>query len=98
MSDYYGNATLEDWLAEEVFHCEKVPATIVERFEKWRHSVELDIERWMETDDGEGNNTSWRGWGRGFNGIPDEDDPEFGAAIRLGMNEMNAKKLDKQQT
>lgn len=88
MSDYYGSATLEDWLSEEVFECKKVPLNVVERFEKWRESVEQNIEAWMETDDGDGNNLSWRGWGRGFNGVPEEDDAEFGAAIRFGINEM----------
>ena len=73
MSDYCGNANLEDWLREEIFYGKKVPKNVVERFEKWRDAVETNIEQWMLTDDGEGNNVSWRGWGRGFNAIPESD-------------------------
>lgn len=77
MSDYYGSATLEDWLAEEVFGIESVPREVVVHFEKWRKGVEANIESWMESDDGDGNRLSWRGWGRGYAGIPDEDAAEF---------------------
>lgn len=77
MSDYYGAPTLEDWLAEEVFAIEKAPPEIVALFEKWREGIEGDIESWMNSDDGDGNNLSWRGWGRGFSSIPDDDETEF---------------------
>lgn len=72
MSDYYGNATLEDWLAEEVFHIDSVPAEIVARFEPWHSAIEHDIQSWMDSDDGDGPR-SWRGWGRGFSGIENFD-------------------------
>lgn len=88
MSDYYGEAKLEDWLAEEVFAIDVVPKHVVEKFEKWRDGVESNISSWMDTDDGYGNNLSWRGWGRGFNGVPDDDDVEFGKAIKFGVNEI----------
>lgn len=74
MSDYYGAATLEDWLGEEIFFMKVVPHFIVTRFEKYREAVERDIEAWMMSDDGEGNPLSWRGWGRGFNSIDDSDE------------------------
>lgn len=74
MSDYYGDATLESWLGHEVFFMENVPHSAVMKFEQWRHDVENNIEQWMQTDDGEGNNLSWRGWGRGFSAIADEDE------------------------
>lgn len=82
MSDYFGNATLEDWLAEEVFGVDEVQPDIVKHFEKWREAVEANIEGWMDTDDGDGNNDSWRGWGRGFYAIPDEEDKEFVALVK----------------
>jgi len=85
MSNYYGGATLEDWLAEEVFVVDKVPKDVVMLFEKWREGIEADIESWMNSDDGYGNELSWRGWGRGFNSIPDEDDCELGNAIKRGI-------------
>jgi len=91
MSDYYGDATLEGWLKAEVFYTDAIPQAIVNRFGKWRESVESDIEAWMGTDDGEGNNSSWRGWGRGFNGIPDSDNTEFAAAVRFGILTMGLK-------
>lgn len=72
MSDYYGTATLEDWLAEEVFEMEQVPPEVVALFERYREGVEHDIESWMESDDGDGNPLSWRGWGRGFNTVDDD--------------------------
>lgn len=73
MSDYYGDATLESWLYEEIFYPHKPPAEVVELFETWRESIEQDIESWIWSDDGDGNTLSWRGWGRGFNSVPDED-------------------------
>lgn len=85
MSDYYGNDTLEDWLKEEVFGVsEPVPKEIVELFEEWREGVENNISAWMGSDDGYGNALSWRGWGRGFQGIPDEDDESFDEALEKG--------------
>lgn len=74
MSDYYGDATLEDWLSEEVFRMEYLPEFIIQRFECIRQPVEQSIEQWMETDDGYGNRLSWRGWGRGFDRITLDDD------------------------
>lgn len=91
MSDYYGKATLEDWLAEEVFNLPNgttVPKEVVSKFEKWRSSIEADIESWMESDDGEGNNLSWRGWGRGFSSIPDEDDDDFDRIVEESKSEL----------
>ena len=93
MSDYYGSATLEDWLAEEVFSVDEVQPDIINPFEKWRLGIENDINAWMDSDDGYGNNLSWRGWGRGFNGIPDSDDVEFGKAIKKGMDILNHKQI-----
>ncbi len=84
MSDYYGTATLGNWLCEEVFKADELPKEAIDLFEKWREAVESNIEDWMETDDGDGNNLSWRGWGRGFNAIPDEDEGEFDLAIEEG--------------
>ena len=84
MSDYYGNATLEDWLAEEVFEVESVPKEVVSLFEKWRTDVQRSIQAWMDSDDGDGNELSWRGWGRGFYAIPDEDNKEFEFLVEKG--------------
>lgn len=82
MSDYYGAATLEDWLKEEVFAQNvPVPAEVVAHFEEWREGVERDIEAWMNSNDRFGNNLSWRGWGRGFNAISDEDTMRFDALV-----------------
>jgi len=82
MSDYYGAATLEDWLKEEVFAVQcPIPAEVVSHFEEWREGVERNIEAWMDSDDGDGNNLSWRGWGRGFNAISDEDTARFDALV-----------------
>ncbi len=82
MSDYYGAATLEDWLKEEVFAQNiPVPAEVVAHFEEWREDVERNIEAWMNSDDGDGNNLSWRGWGRGYNAISDEDTARFDALV-----------------
>lgn len=36
----------------------------------------------------DGNHLSWRGWGRGFNSIPDEDDDLFEARIARGRQIM----------
>lgn len=90
MSEYYGTATLEDWLYEEVFNRiptitkpEELPVEVIAFFEKWREGVENNIERWMCSDDGDGNNLSWREWGRGFAGIPDEDDSVFEELTRI---------------
>ena len=95
MSDYYGAATLEDWLTEEVFSqhpSNPVNNDVVELFEKWREGIEGNIEAWMESDDGYGNRLSWRGWGRGFYGVPDADNDEFTAAIE------KAKQIEKEDT
>lgn len=82
MSDYYGKATLEDWLAEEVFNVSTLSSEIVKLFEKWRTEIEFNIQSWMETDDGDGNHTSWRGWGRGFSTIPDNETNEFNKCVK----------------
>lgn len=87
MSDYYGAATLEDWLGEEVFHLRVVPHFIVMRFEAFRDVVERDIENWMASDDGDGNSLSWRGWGRGFANIPMSDE-EFDALIKKAQSDL----------
>lgn len=68
MSDYYGNAKLEDWLKEEVFGYD-IEEEKLKLFEEFREGIESNIESWLDSDDGYGNNLSWRGWGRGFNGI-----------------------------
>lgn len=73
MSDYYGAATLEDWLAEEVFSQRQLPKEVVAVFEPYRNAVEKKIEEWLDSDDGYGNPLSWRGWGRGFDVFSDEE-------------------------
>jgi hypothetical protein len=86
MSDYYGAAELEDWLGEEVFYrCGTVPREVVALFEKWRAPVESSIEAWLDSDDGEGNCLSWRGWGRGWGNIPESELKEVGSAIEAGF-------------
>lgn len=79
MSDYYGDASLEDWLSEEVFAERVVPPAVISLFEQWREPIEANIENWLDSDDGYGNHLSWRGWGRGF--TPVQDDIAFDAAI-----------------
>jgi len=81
MSDYYGNATLEDWVAEEVMNVDVAPKEIVALFEKWREPVENSIEAWMDSDRGDGPR-SWRDWGRGYAGIPESDADELDAAFK----------------
>lgn len=84
MSDYYGNADLQDWLYEEVFDnvpnlkkSEDVPVEVVRMFEFWRESVERNIESWFDSDDGDGP-ASWRDWGRGFYALgPEGECPIF---------------------
>ena len=91
MSDYFGTARLEDWLYEEVFNRvddlkspNDLPKEVVTMFEKWRSGVETSIEQWMMSDDGDGNPLSWRDWGRGFDGIPEEDTDLFESMVNLG--------------
>ena len=84
MSDFYGDSTLEDWLAEEVFCVKFIPREVVDLFEKWRIGIENNIESWMETDDGYGNKLSWRGWGRGFDAIPENELEEFEMVCQRG--------------
>jgi hypothetical protein len=55
-------------------------------FEKWREGIEANIEAWMNSDDGDGNQFSWRRWGRGFYGIPDGDEEEFSKCIDGALN------------
>lgn len=90
MSDYFGNATLEDWLYEEVFKTElslsspeDIPKVVVIMFEKWRTDVKTNIESWMASDDGDGNPLSWRGWGRGFVVISDEEEEAFNELVKI---------------
>jgi hypothetical protein len=73
MSDYFGGPTLEDWLAEEVFAVSEVPPAVTSLFERWRTAIEGQIDSWLDSDDGYGNRLSWRGWGRGYYGIPEDD-------------------------
>lgn len=90
MSDYYGDATLEDWLAEEVFSVSyPLPESVVSLFEQWRTDVERNIESWMDSDDGFGNRLSWRGWGRGFEAINERTHFEFEKAIKAGQVLLN---------
>lgn len=97
MSDFYGAPTLEGWLAEEVLQYNgKIPQHIVEKFEKWRQGIEANIHLWLDTDDGDGNQLSWRGWGRGFYGIPDEDEHEFQTIALCAQEELNNLMLQKQ--
>lgn len=85
MSDYYGDATLEDWLQEEVFRAtEPLPSSVVSLFEGWREAVETNIRAWMDSDDGDGNHLSRRGWGRGFYAVADSDESKFDDAVRQG--------------
>lgn len=90
MSDYYGNATLEDWLYEEVLHrcpditqSSDIPGHVVKMFEFWRVGIEADVQAWMDSHDGDGNSLSWRGWGRGFNSIDDNSEQEFNELVAL---------------
>jgi hypothetical protein len=82
MSDYFGTETLESWLENEVFHNAVIPPEVVSKFEKWRTNIESSISAWLESDDGNGNNLSWRAWGRGYANIPDEDEDELLAVIK----------------
>lgn len=95
MSDYFGDANLEDWLYEEVFDkittlgsADDLPEEIVAMFEKWRRGVEASILGWMESVDEAGNPTSWRGWDRGFEGIPDDDEALFDKLVKLATTYM----------
>ena len=94
MSDYFGSATLEDWLAEEVFHvdCGSIPSTVITLFEEWRESIEHNIENWMDSDGGDGHPVSWRNWGRGFNvfALDDESYSKFEAAVEKGKKLLKA--------
>ena len=94
MSDYYGQPALESWLGEEVFFMKVVPYFAVMQFEKYREGVERDIEAWLESDDGEGNSLSWRGWGRGFNTVAQtpDDEIEFGALVEKLKEEIFEKR------
>lgn len=78
---YYGNATLESWLKEEVFPSfYNVPPAVVAKFEKYREVVENDIKEWKEAKDERGVPISWRRWGCGFRNIP-TDDAEFNELV-----------------
>lgn len=61
MSNYWGDDTLESWLAYEVFNCDEsfITPEIVALFERWRGGIESGIREWMESDWGNGRR-SWR--------------------------------------
>ncbi|RKZ87365.1 MAG: hypothetical protein DRQ39_04310 [Gammaproteobacteria bacterium] len=86
MSDYYGIDTLESWLENELFTTSNIPAEVVKLFERWRDPIESSVGSWMDSDDGDGNHLSWRGWGRGYAQIPDEDSKALDEAIRIGTS------------
>jgi len=67
MSDYYGSATLEDWLGEELFGVACVPCCVVDLFEEWREQIENSIESWQLSGIG------WRSWGRAFPTLDTEE-------------------------
>ncbi len=84
MSDYCGIDTLESWLEHEVYNC-PVPPLVVGLYERWREPIESSVRSWMESDsDGEGTPYSWRGWGRGYGSVPDEDSEAIEAAFHEG--------------
>lgn len=94
MSDYYGDATLESWLIEEVLDTppvrldpdrfeDFVRTHVSGLFEPWRDIIEADINNWMASDDGEGNPLSWRGWGRGYANIPNGDNAIIETRIKV---------------
>ena len=91
MSDYYGKARLEDWLAKEVFRVDSVPPNVVRKFEPWRDAIEQNILQWMESGDrtSSGNPVSWQGWGRGFNAISEEEQEEFFNLVRDCQIQLN---------
>ena len=86
MSDYYGIDTLESWLKEELFETDDISAEVIKLFERWREPIESSVGSWMDSDDGDGNHLSWRGWGRGYAQIPDEDDAAFDEAIQTASD------------
>jgi hypothetical protein len=88
VSDYYGGASLEDWLEEEVFH-HRVSPRVVSKFERWREAIESNIDAWLDTDDGDGHQLSWRGWGRGFYAIPEEDIEAFDRLVDECRQQLN---------
>ena len=63
MSDYSGDATLEDWLSEEVFNS-PVPKEVVDKFEVYRVRVEDDVQAWI--DQSTTHRQGWNLWGRGY--------------------------------
>jgi hypothetical protein len=90
MSDYYGIPTLESWLENELFTINNIPEEVVKLFERWRGPIESSVESWMDSDDGDGN-ASWRGWGRGYAQIPDDDDADLDEAIAAGTKIIEAR-------
>lgn len=88
MSNYYGSATLEDWLAEEIFNVSTVPPEVVALFEQWREAVEQNIESWMDSDDGDGRK-SWRQWGFGMDAVDDME--AFRLACEKGQSMMGSR-------
>ncbi len=92
MSSYDGIATLESWLEHEVFEFELTDSEI-EYFEKWRDQLERHLENYLDTDDGEGNNTSWRGFGYGFNCFSEAEEIEFDIIV---ANIKQARQEDKE--
>lgn len=91
MSDYYGIPTLESWLENELFTINNIPEEVVKLFERWRDPIESSVEGWMDSDDGDGNSYSWRGWGRGYAQIPDDDFKDLDEAIAAGTKIIEAR-------
>lgn len=93
MSDYYSSDTLEDWLAEEVFAVDKKQITpnIVILFERWRDDVESSIRGWWDTSDEDGYPMSWRGYGRGYGNIADDEMPIVSRLIKHGIEQISIK-------
>ncbi len=78
MGDYYGNATMGDWLKFEVLYSlDDLPDNIVEMFEEWSDAIVHNIDNWLSSDDGYGRSVSWQAWGRGYSAIPESDNERF---------------------
>jgi hypothetical protein len=70
MSDYSGDATLEDWLSKEVFNS-PVPKEVVDKFKGYRTGIENDVGAWISQSYDEWH-IGWRSWGRGYNTVDEE--------------------------
>ena len=89
VSDYYGNETLESWVAHELFCRNEVAPEVIAFFEKWREEIELEVRTWLASDAGDGNHYSWRAWGCGLASIPEKDMAEFDAALLAAAQLVN---------